>query len=110
MRCYVPRYRKENIFNIWKELPIRDEVIDRVHPLGVDDNKLLVTTSFKFEWRIDGGDKERDENVDVDTDMEDIIHMKECAGQVLLDVDEINDELDKEDNEYQEEKKLINSR
>ena len=37
---------------VWKELPISEDMIDRVHQLALDDEQPLVSTNFKFNWRI----------------------------------------------------------
>ena len=45
MHCYI-----------WKELPISDDVMDRLHQLAINEEQPLIATNFKFEWRIDSGE------------------------------------------------------
>ena len=58
---------------VQKELKISDDTIDRVNQLGADEGHPLVTTNFKFEWRIAGEDIETDKDINDDAYIEDIM-------------------------------------
>ena len=87
---------------IWKELPISDDVIDRVKQLVVDEGHYLVTTSFKFEWIIAGEDTRSDKYFNDDADIKDLIRINERTGPTLLEVDETEDEPEDEGIQCQE--------